>query len=207
MSDARNSSGNIRGGGAKQTGGGGRTSKSVQNGGKNGTVLSDLEAPKLNARSEAKRNLQMQVMSKQLANSVRAALMNDHTEAEYEEFNIPMPDPATALKKLKAMTELTKNWYDKEFREEWLQKVNELWQNELREQYEAAFAAAERVNRSANTDNTEGMSIEELEAKIQSLEVGSEERTRLKKKLVNKKKKQKAKKAKAAAAASVDDLD
>jgi hypothetical protein len=200
MADARNSSGNIRGGGAKQTGGGGRTAKGApKSGGKNGSILGDLESSNQNDRSEAKRNLQMQSMSKQLASSVKAALMADHTEEEYEEFNIPLPDATSALKKLKAMKEFTKNWYDKDFREQWLQRVTQLWEEELRAEYQAAFAAAKAKasGGSGDTEN-EAMTIEELEDKIQSLEVGSDERSRLKKKLANKRKKQKAKKSKAA---------
>jgi hypothetical protein len=63
-------------------------------------------------------------------------------------------------------------------------------------EYKAAFdaeiaARAAAHAQAAGTEN-EAMTIEELEAKVQSLEVGSEERNRLKKKL----KKRKQKKAK-----------
>ena len=195
MSDARNSSGNVRGGGAKQTGGAGRTNKAVSGkGGSRSGILSDMEMK--NDRSEAKRNLQLQMMSKQLALSVRAACLTYHTEEEFEEFNIPIPDPASAMRKLKAMREFTQNWYDKEFRDEWLDRVTKVWEEELMAEYKAAFdaeiaARAAAHAQAAGTEN-EAMTIEELEAKVQSLEVGSEERNRLKKKL----KKRKQKKAK-----------
>lgn len=196
MSDARNSANSLRGGGAKQTGGVGRTHKAIS--GRNGTTpkngLEDFE--KKDARSEAKRMLQLQIMSKQLANSVREACLTYHTEEEFEEFDIPMPDPGTALKKLKAMREFTQNWYDKDFRDEWLQRVTEIWEKELMDEYARAFAAekekreaAAKASNSSTVDETP-MTIEELEAKISSLEAGSEERARLKKKLKKKKQKQ-----------------
>jgi hypothetical protein len=206
MSDARNSSNSLRGGGAKQTGGAGRTHKFVgHNHQRNGLLTQDLE--KKDARTEAKRLLQLQIMSKQLANSVRAACLTNHTEEEFEEFNIPMPDPGSALKKLKAMREFTQNWYDKEFRDEWLQRVTEIWEKELMDEYARAFAAEKERREAANQHNSqenEPMSIEELEAKIASLEPGSEERTKLKKKLKKKKQKQNKKEN---AATNDDDLD
>jgi len=205
MSDARNSSNSLRGGGAKQTGGAGRTHKFVgQNHQRSGLLTEDLE--KRDARSEAKRLLQLQIMSKQLANSVRAACLTNHTEEEFEEFNIPMPDPGTALKKLKAMREFTQNWYDKEFRDEWLQRVTEIWEKELMDEYARAFAAEKERREAAKrgSEDNEPMTIEELEAKIASLEPGSEERAKLKNKLKKKKQKQKKKEN---ASTNEEDLD
>jgi hypothetical protein len=208
MSDARNSSGNIRGGGAKQTGGAGRSAKgAAPNQSSKASVLGGSDY--IDPRSEAKRNLQLQVMSKQLASIVKAACLTAHTEEEYQEFNIPMPDPGAAMKKLKAMKEFTQNWYDKDFREQWLLRVRAVWEEELRAEYRAAFEAA---NRRSNGGSTSGagkesehsskdeateetpMSIPELEAMIERVDISAEERKRLKTKLKNKKKKQKAKK-------------
>jgi hypothetical protein len=208
MSDARNSSGNIRGGGAKQTGGSGRTAKGAggQKGGK--SSLDGLLGGEIDRKEEAKRYLQLQIMSKQLANSVRAAILLEsaetgegpRTEAEYERFDIPMPDPNTAIRRLKAMKEFTEDWYDADFREQWLGRLCEVWTKELRAAY-AAFWAAEKAHRDGATKNggcggaadNEAMSIEELEAMIASLDTSGEERTRLKKKL----KKRRQKKANA----------
>jgi hypothetical protein len=199
MSDARNSSGNVRGGGAKQTGGSGRTTKGASNRG-GSSKLDGLLGGEIDRNAEAKRYLQLQIMSKKLANSVRAAILKEseetgegpQTEAEYERFNIPMPDPDTAMKRLKAMKEFTKDWYDAEFREQWLDSVCEVWAKELRAEH-AAFWAAEKAHRDGAKEG-EAMSIEELEAMIQSPDTSAEERKRLKNKL--KKRRQKASKSK-----------
>jgi hypothetical protein len=218
MSDARNSSGNIRGGGAKQTGGSGRTTKGA--GGQKGSkssLDSLLGGGELDRKAEAKRHLQLQIMSKQLANSVRAAILLEseetgegpRTEAEYERFDIPMPDPDTAMRRLKAMKEFTEDWYDADFREQWLGRVCEVWKRELRAAY-AAFWEAEKAHRDGATKNgsaadNEAMSIEELEAMIQSPDTSVEERKRLKNKL--KKRRQKANKKKPPADSSKGEDD
>jgi hypothetical protein len=217
MSDARNSSGNIRGGGAKQTGGSGRTAKGV--GGQKGSKssLDGLLGGELDRKAEAKRHLQLQIMSKQLANSVRAAILLEseetgegpRTEAEYERFDIPMPDPDTAMRRLKAMKEFTEDWYDADFREQWLGRVCQVWAKELRAAH-AAFWAAEKAHRDGATKNggaadNEAMSIEELEAMIQSPDTSAEERKRLKSKL--KKRRQKANKKKPPADSSKGEDD
>lgn len=206
MSDSRNSSGNVRGGGAKQTGGSGRTTRGGNS--KGGPTLG-LGDEKKNDRNEATRNLQLRIMSKELAIEMRAAALEHQTEAEYKEMKIPMPDPASAMKKLKAMGEFTMDWYDKDFRKEWLKKTRALWEEELRNEYRTAYAAvrtrdakkaanaaaaASGVGGSTGTETTENeaMSIEELEAAILSLDISTEERKKLKNKL--KKKRQKAKK-------------
>jgi hypothetical protein len=210
MSDARNSSGNVRGGGAKQTGGSGRTSKGAggQKGGSKG--LDGLERVD-DRNAEAKRYLQLQIMSKQLANSVRAALLageegsgEARAEADYERCDIPMPDPGTAMRKLKAMKEFTEDWYDKQFREDWLDRVCQVWAKELRAEYDA-FWAAQRTRDNANSKDGEAMSIEELEAMIQSPDTSAEERKRLKTKL--KKRRQKANKKKPQADSKGEDDD
>mmetsp|Transcript_34990 Transcript_34990/g.68891 ORF Transcript_34990/g.68891 Transcript_34990/m.68891 type:complete len:213 (+) Transcript_34990:57-695(+) len=197
MSDARNSSNNLRGGGAKQSGGSGRTTKGAYSQ-KDGATIGVLGEVK-NDRSDAKRNLQLQLLAKQLAGSVRKAILESHTEAEYEKFDIPLPDPASATKKLKAMKEFTEDWYDKDFRHEWLLKVTEVWKEELRKEYQEAFAA----ERAAKGDTVGASdfdcpfaereaSIEALEILLQCPDITPEQRKRLKNKL--KKKKQKAKK-------------
>jgi hypothetical protein len=207
MSDARNSSGNIRGGGAKQTGGSGRTTKGAgQKGGSKG--LDGLERGEIDRKAEAKRYLQLQIMSKELANSVRAALLageegsgEARAEAEYEKCDIPMPDPGSAMRRLKAMKEFTQDWYDKEFREQWLDRVCEVWTKELRAEYDAFWAA----QRTRDATENEAMSIEELEAMIQSPDTSAEERKRLKAKL--KKRRQKANKKKPQADSKGEDDD
>jgi len=196
MSDARNSSNSIRGGGAKQTGGSGRTNKHASSANSKADLLGQL--PEGNARSDAKRKLQLQVTSKQLAAGIRASLLEYHTEEEYEEFQIPLPSTEDAKKKLQTMKELTEKWYNKEFREEWLKTVTEVWLEELKAQYEAAVEAAKAArNPHTQAGGVEGeaMSIEELQEKIANLDVNvpSEERQRLKKKLKKKRQKEKEK--------------
>eukprot|EP00571_Detonula_confervacea_P002390 CAMPEP_0172313016 /NCGR_PEP_ID=MMETSP1058-20130122/19134_1 /TAXON_ID=83371 /ORGANISM="Detonula confervacea, Strain CCMP 353" /LENGTH=208 /DNA_ID=CAMNT_0013026597 /DNA_START=95 /DNA_END=721 /DNA_ORIENTATION=+ len=206
MSDARNSSNNIRGGGSKQTGGSGRTNKYAQ--GNNRTnLLGGLEGQAQGERSEAKRKLQLLVSSKQLAADVRALLLQEHTEQEYTDAEIPLPSTEDAKKKLKAMKEFTDKWYDKGFREEWLQTVTGVWIAEIKAQYEAAVAAAAATRQSNQQVEGEPQSIEELTEMIANLDasVSLEERQRLKKKLKGKKKRAKDKekeKAKKAAAST-----
>lgn len=195
MSDARNSSNSLRGGGAKQTGGSGRTQKYAMGNHKTEKLgLKGLAAQQ--ERSDAKRKLQLQVTSKKLAADMRAALLKYHTEEEYAEFQIPLPSTEDAKAKLKAMKEFTENWYDKDFREEWLQTVTEVWLEELKTKYEEAVLAA-MAAREASKPQEEGeaMSIEELTEYIANLDPNtpSEERQRLKKKLKRKKQRQKAK--------------
>jgi len=213
MSDARNSSNNIRGGGAKQTGGSGRTNKFA--GGANGSkaeLLGQQGMSAHNDRSDAKRKLQFAITSKKLAADVRSMLLEYHTEAEYEEYKIPLPSTEDAKTKLKAMKEFTEKWYDKEFREEWLQTVTEVWLEELKQLYEAAVEAAIAAKNPPKPEvEGEAMSIEELQELIANLDVDgdAEERQRLKKKLkrkkqrANLKEKEKAKKAAAAAASDI----
>eukprot|EP00592_Proboscia_alata_P006627 CAMPEP_0194362620 /NCGR_PEP_ID=MMETSP0174-20130528/10392_1 /TAXON_ID=216777 /ORGANISM="Proboscia alata, Strain PI-D3" /LENGTH=203 /DNA_ID=CAMNT_0039135601 /DNA_START=79 /DNA_END=690 /DNA_ORIENTATION=- len=196
MSDARNSSNNIRGGGAKQTGGSGRTNKYAAGGSSAKADLLGLESSKQNDRSEAKRKLQLQITSKQLAASIREKLLEWHTQEEYDAHDIPLPSTDDAKSKLKAMKEFTQNWYDKDFREEWLQTVTEVWLEELKARYEAAVEAALAArNPKKGEDEGEAMTIEELQELIQNLDVNvpAEERQRLKKKLKRKKQKQKEK--------------
>jgi hypothetical protein len=203
MSDARNSSGNIRGGGAKQTGGSGRNTRG---GGSQGGSKNKLDAllggGEIDRNAEAKRFLQLQIMSKKLALQVKAAILKEsvetgegpRTEAEYERFDIPMPDPDTAMKRLKAMKEFTKDWYDADFREQWLDSVCEVWAKELQAKY-AAFWAAEKAHRDGGAAaEGEAMSIEELEVMILSPDTSGEERKRLKNKLKKRRQKENKKK-------------
>ena len=188
MSDARNSSNSLRGGGAKQTGGSGRTNKyASQN--NNRSNLLNYNKEQEGERSEAKRKLQLLVSSKQLASDVRALLLEEHTEEEYNNVNIPLPSTEDAKKKLKSMKEFTENWYDKGFREEWLCTITGVWIAEIKAQYEAAVAAA----REQQKPEGEAQSIEDLEQLLANDNLPPEERQRLKKKL-KKKKQQKAKK-------------
>lgn len=198
MSDARNSSNSIRGGGSRQTGGSGRTSRG-STGNQKTDLLGQQGATAHVERSEAKRKLMLQLTSKQLAADLRARLLEYHTEEEYTAHNIPLPSTEDAKNKLKKMKEFTEKWYDKDFREEWLQTVTEVWLEELKAQYEAAVAAATQQQQPEG----EAMSIEELQEHIANLSVDTppEERQRLKKKL-KKKKQQKAKKAANKAAAA-----
>mmetsp|Transcript_5210 Transcript_5210/g.13216 ORF Transcript_5210/g.13216 Transcript_5210/m.13216 type:complete len:210 (-) Transcript_5210:372-1001(-) len=201
MSDARNSSNSLRGGGAKQTGGAGRTQKYAV-GNRKTELLGQQGLQAHQERSEAKRKLQLQVTSKKLAADMRAALLMDHTEEEYEEYQIPLPSTEDAKKKLKAMKEFTEKWYDKDFREEWLQTVTEVWLEELRAKYEAAVLAAKLARDPPKQEEGEAMSIEELTELIANLDPDTppEERQRLKKKLKRKKQRARDKeKAKAAA--------
>ena len=189
MSDARNSSNSLRGGGAKQAGGSGRTQKYAM--GNHKTELLGQQGLRAHQeRSDAKRKLQLQVTSKKLAADMRAALLMYHTEEEYEEYQIPLPSTEDAKTKLKAMKEFTEQWYDKDFREEWLQTVTEVWLEELKAKYEAAgmAAMAKRAN-AKQQEEGEAMSIEELTAMIANLgaDTPAEERQRLKKKLKRKK--------------------
>jgi hypothetical protein len=142
MSDARNSSGNIRGGGARQTGGSGRTQKNATGGNKKGSDILGLGSEVVNKKVLTKRNLQLLTMSKQLALEAKAACLNDHTEEEYIELNVPIPDPDSAMRKLKAMTKFTSEWHDADFRERWLKHVLQVWKEELKEEFEAAAKAA-----------------------------------------------------------------
>ena len=117
-----------------------------------------------------------------------------HTEAEYEEFQIPLPSTEDAKIKLKAMKEFTERWYDKDFREDWLQTVTQVWLEELNAKYEeavqAAMAARKKMQKQSSPSvEGEAMSIEELTAMIANLgaDTPAEERQRLKKKLKRKK--------------------
>jgi len=203
MSDARNSSGNIRGGGAKQTGGSGRTNKGAS-GSKGNSKASLLGESQGDDRSDAKRKLQLLVSSKGLAANVRKALLSSHTQQEYDAHDIPLPSTDDAKKKLLKMKEFTAKWYDKTFREQWLDTVTQVWLEELNAQYEAAVAAAANARSGggggANQEDKSGeageaaMSIEELQETIANLDPNdTEERQRLKKKLNNKRKKQRKK--------------
>ena len=188
MSDARNSSNSLRGGGSKQTGGSGRTNKyATQN---IRPAYNDVGEQEHGERSEAKRKLQLLVSSKQLASDVRALLLEEHTEEEYNNVNIPLPSTEDAKKKLKSMKEFTEKWYDKGFREEWLCTITGVWIAEIKAQYEAAVAAAREEQQKPEG---EAQSIEDLEQLLANDNLPLEERQRLKKKL-KKKKQQKAKK-------------
>mmetsp|Transcript_27290 Transcript_27290/g.33748 ORF Transcript_27290/g.33748 Transcript_27290/m.33748 type:complete len:238 (-) Transcript_27290:252-965(-) len=147
MSDARNSSSNIRGGGARQTGGSGRSQKTAGFGGNTkGSGVPGMGSEVVDKKVMARRNLQLLAMSKQLALEAREACFNEHTEEEFKELNVPIPDPESAMRKLKAMTKFTSEWYDSEFRERWLKDVLEVWKKELLAQYEAALKAAAALN-------------------------------------------------------------
>jgi hypothetical protein len=146
MSDARNSSGNIRGGGARQTGGAGRTSKAAGGGGaKKGGDIAGLTTAVTDKKLLARRNLQLLTMSKKLAIEAKEAIFEEHTEEEYKELNIPIPDPDSAMKKLRKMTKFTDDWHDADFRARFLKSVLNVWRVELREQFEAA-AKAKKAN-------------------------------------------------------------
>lgn len=219
MSDARNSSGNIRGGGARQTGGAGRTQKNAGEGGNSkGSGITGLSSQKLDKKLLARRNLQLLTMSKKLALEAKKACFEEHAEEEYIEMNIPIPDPESALKKLRSMTKFTDDWHDSEFRERWLLTVLKVWNVELKAEFEAAAkafaandaarekfesdkaakrAAGKTVGTSASgNDNAEGVpvSTKELEAMLEDVTLSAEERKKVKKKL--KKRKQKANKKK-----------
>jgi len=190
MSDARNSSNSLRGGGAKQTGGSGRTNKYAAKGTNSKTeLLGEAGLRAHHDRSDAKRKLQLQVTSKQLALEIRTALLQDHTEAEYQAYEIPLPSTEEAKKKLQSMKDFTEKWYDQEFRDEWLQTVTEVWLEELKTNYAAAVQAAKQQQQGGG-DEGEAMSIEELTELIANLDpnkTAPEERQRLKKKLKRKK--------------------
>jgi len=191
MSDARNSSNSLRGGGAKQTGGSGRTNKYAAKGSSSKTeLLGEAGLRAHHDRSDAKRKLQLQVTSKQLALEIRTALLHDHTEAEYQAYNIPLPSTEEAKKKLQSMKDFTEKWYDQDFRDEWLQTVTEVWLEELKTNYAAAVQAAKQQQQQGGGDEGEAMSIEELTKLIANLDpdkTAPEERQRLKKKLKRKK--------------------
>eukprot|EP00978_Attheya_sp_CCMP212_P000415 scaffold848_cov54-Attheya_sp.AAC.1 len=202
MSDARNSSGNIRGGGSRETGGSGRTQKNVGTGGnRNGSDIPGM-GEVVDKKELARRNLQLLSMSKQLALMAREACFNDHTEEEYEELNVPIPDPQSAMRKLKAMTKSTNDWYDADFRERWLNDVFEVWKKELKAEFEAAakavaFNAATKQKRDGRNSNNEGgadtaegvaVSTEELEAMLQNVNITGDERKKIKKKLQKRRK-------------------
>mmetsp|Transcript_13809 Transcript_13809/g.23455 ORF Transcript_13809/g.23455 Transcript_13809/m.23455 type:complete len:212 (-) Transcript_13809:179-814(-) len=207
MSDARNSSGNIRGGGSRVTGGSGRTQKHADTGGRKGGGIPGTGSEVLDQKELARRNLQMLSMSKQLALMARESCFTDHTEAEYEELNVPMPDAETAMKKLKAMVKATDDWYDAGFRERFLYDVFEVWKKELKAEFEAAAAkaaaskTAAKQKRSgmggegdeggANTVEGVAMSTEELEAMLQDINITGDERKKIKKKLQKRRKQSK----------------
>eukprot|EP01083_Nonionella_stella_P143225 444637_1 len=192
MSDARNSSGNIRGGGARQTGGAGRTQKDAGTGGnRKGGGLPGLTSQLPDKKELARRNLQLLTMSKKLAIEAKRFCFENHTEEEYIKLNVPIPDPESALKKLRSMTKFTDDWYDAEFRERWLQTVADVWNAELKAEFEAAAKAAEtnaaakekwendkKKKESGENGNVEGVpvSTEELEAMIQDMDLSAEER-------------------------------
>jgi hypothetical protein len=141
MSDSRNGAGNLRGGGGKQTGGSGRTTKGArQQGGKNASFFEGDVDPKAAARE----HLQLQIMSKKLASAVKAGATSQagRTEQEYTRYNIKMPDPASAMKRLKGMQSFTQGWKDQEFRAKWLLRVQAVWEKELEADFEAAEQAA-----------------------------------------------------------------
>jgi hypothetical protein len=145
----------MRAGGKQQTGGSGRTTKGARpgGGGKKGSLFGfDKEVDR---NAEAREYLQLQVLSKQLANSVRTACLAFHTEEDYEKFDIPMPDPEAALRKLKNMRKFTQGWYDMDFRALWLQRVEAVWQREL----QADFAAAEKAAKLAETGDVDGAMV------------------------------------------------
>lgn len=152
MSDARNSSNNIRG--AKSSGRTNKLKNNMATGSLKSTGLSGSKFGNNNDRSDAKKNLQVRLASKQLAASVNEALLlSDHyTEEAYKEYSIPLPSTEDAKKKLQAMKDFTEKWYDKEFREEWLQTLTQLWLEELKDQYEAAVKAAKSA-REANANS------------------------------------------------------
>jgi hypothetical protein len=222
MSDARNSSGNIRGGGARQTGGAGRTSKSVGGGGSKKAGINGLTSSEtIDKKLLARRNLQLITMSKKLAIEAQKAIFEESSEEEYKELNIPFPDPDMAMKKLKKMTKFTNEWHDAEFRERWLRSVLEVWTVELKEEYEVALRArkaniearakferdkklrqsgqkgpdvhAENDNDNENAKG-ETQSTEQLEKMLEDVNLSGEERKKIKKKL--KKRKQRANKKK-----------
>jgi len=203
MSDARNSSNSLRGGGAKQTGGSGRTQKQSM-GNKKSELLGQNGLRAHQERNDAKQKLQLQMTSKKLAASIKKALLDQGiSEEEYAAQNIPLPSTEDAKKKLKSMKEFTEKWHDKEFREEWLETVTQVWLEELKQQYEEAVRAAVDAVRPPAVPVEE--TIEELTERIANLSADTppEERQRLKKKL--KRKKQRAKereKAKAAESTS-----
>mmetsp|Transcript_10357 Transcript_10357/g.15136 ORF Transcript_10357/g.15136 Transcript_10357/m.15136 type:complete len:225 (-) Transcript_10357:36-710(-) len=219
MSDARNSSGNIRGGGARLTGGSGRSQKSAGVGGnKKGSGIPGMGSEVVDKKTMARRNLQLLAMSKQLALEAREACFNEHTEEDFAELNVPIPDPESAMRKLKAMTKFTSEWHDSEFRERWLEDVLQVWKEELLAQFEAALkamnkqksdaakqkqasnvngAGGEKLN-GTNSNNGGGdevpvaVSTEELEAMLQNVDITGKERKKIKQKL-QKRRKQKEK--------------
>lgn len=109
--------------------------------------------------------------------------------------NVPLPDPETALVKLRAMAKFTEEWHDAAFRERWLGDVLEVWNRELKESYEKAVRAAEERRGVRGDGNGEGVavSIGELEAMLRDVDLSVEERAKLKKKLKKRKQKEKKK--------------
>ena len=92
MPDARNSSNAVREGGARQTGGAGRTQKRATGNHKTDLLgQQGLRAHQEQSDTKRKRKLQLQLTSKQLAADVRADLLENHTEEEYEERQVPLP--------------------------------------------------------------------------------------------------------------------
>lgn len=207
MSDARNSSNSLRGGGAKQTGGAGRTNKYAAHTTNNKTaeLLGGSGGPG-GARAAAKQKLQLLVASKHVAQEIRTALLLEQTEAEYQTYDVPLPNTEAAKAKLQAMQDFTEHWYDQDFRDEWLQTVTAVWLAELKAQYhaavQAATAKAQGSGGSANAEEGEAVSIEELTDQIANLDpltTSSEERQRLKKKLKRKKQRAREKDKKSSA--------
>ncbi|OEU21270.1 hypothetical protein FRACYDRAFT_234897 [Fragilariopsis cylindrus CCMP1102] len=145
MSDARNSSNSLRG--AKSSGRSNKLKNNMATGSLKSTGLKLNGVGGNNERMDAKKKLQLQLASKQFSKSINDALSlsDSHytkNQQAYKEYSIPLPSTEDAKKKLQAMKDFTEKWYDKDFREEWLQTLTQLWLDELKEQYEAAVKAA-----------------------------------------------------------------
>ena len=206
MADSRNGCGNLRGGGNRTSGGSGRNTTKFKTGNSRGPGALG-GAGKMDRKLLAKRNLQLLAMSKQLALEARQACLMDHTMEEWEELEVPMPDPESAMKKLKAMSDFTEDWHDAEFRARWLKSVLEVWKRELMEEFKKAFETKIAINATARArweakrknggvePQRKAQSTAELEAMLQDASISGEERKKIKKKLKKRKQREKKKEA------------
>jgi hypothetical protein len=147
MSDARNSSNNLRGGGNKQTGGKGRTTGNAAPLGND-----DWNASAGDRGQAAREHMQLKMMAKTL---VRKVLAFTGFKPEWKKAKIEMPTEKHAHNRLKGMNERMINWRDKDFKEYWLQRVLEVWVAELK----ADFAAAQAAQEKADAGDEEGAKV------------------------------------------------
>ena len=152
MSDARNSSNSIRGGGARVTGGSGRTSKQASNSKDDLAGGSSSDSAAAAARAHAR----LQAQSKQLARDVLVEVVFD---AEWKEHKMEMPTASLALKRMKA-AEMRKVWYEED-EKDWLEALKNEWIEELRGEFD--------TNKKCKTLMDEGKEEEAKAAELQPL--------------------------------------